>query len=75
MATIQTHEFEERNGKRHIAQRSDGLSRDSNAQLGLQATRSYPSTLLSDLRLNGRGNQPIQTALIRDMQRTYGQTW
>lgn len=33
---------------------------------------SYPTSLLADARLNGRGNQPVRTALMRQMQQTYG---
>src|ERR1043165_4228634 len=33
---------------------------------------SYPASLLSHHKLDGRGNRPVQTALMLQMQRTYG---
>ncbi|HYO50895.1 MAG TPA: DUF4157 domain-containing protein [Chloroflexia bacterium] len=33
---------------------------------------SYSGSLLGDPRLDGRGNQPVKTAVMRQMQRTYG---
>lgn len=33
---------------------------------------AYPTSLLNDPRLNGRGNQPVRVALMREMQQTYG---
>ncbi len=33
---------------------------------------SYPTSLLSDPRLGGRGNGPVRSALMLQMQRTYG---
>src|SRR5437588_13083786 len=37
-----------------------------------ESVPSYPASLLSDPRLNGRGNGPVRTALMRQMQQTYG---
>ncbi len=33
---------------------------------------AYSSSLLGDARLNGRGNQPVKVALMRQMQQSYG---
>jgi hypothetical protein len=37
-----------------------------------ESTPSYPQSLLADPRLSGRGNGPVRTALMRQMQQTYG---
>lgn len=37
-----------------------------------ESVPSYPASLLSDVRLGGRGNGPVRTALMLQMQRTYG---
>src|SRR5947209_2321934 len=34
--------------------------------------RSYPSSLLGDPRLGGRGNGSVRTAILRQAQQTYG---
>src|ERR1043165_5083012 len=45
----------------------------THAQAVQEATApSYPSTLLNDPRLKGRGNGSVRTALMLQMQQTYG---
>jgi hypothetical protein len=57
-------------------QRADHRSAQHEAGLqGLAApglAPSYSNSLVGDARLNGRGNQPVKAAVMRQMQRKYG---
>lgn len=40
--------------------------------LGQETLPAYPSSLLGDARLSGRGNGPVRSALVQRMQQSYG---
>lgn len=68
MAEIDTRENEER---RPIHQTRESAEQSEHFPPPTQA-HSYPSSLLGDARLSGRGNEPVRVALMRQMQETYG---
>jgi hypothetical protein len=52
----------------HIEHATNG---PESAQAG-QGVGSYSASLLNDSRLDGRGNEPVRIALMRQMQQSYG---
>lgn len=53
-------------------QRTEQSSEGGEGALASASAPSYPTSLLSDSRLSGRGNGPVRTAMMLQMQRTYG---
>jgi hypothetical protein len=67
-------EHDEHRKLQRAKQHADGEHAD-NGPGELQApdsVPSYPPSLLADVKLSGRGNGPVRTALMRQMQQTYG---
>lgn len=65
----QEHERDEHQRARHIEQNTQ----EPQAVWDQQETPSYPTSLLNDTKVvNSRGNKPVQTALMVQMQQTYG---
>src|SRR5262245_48415701 len=58
--------------QRHSAHRHAVTDPPEHANSAYEAAPSYPAPLLGDCKLNGRGNAPVQTALMLQMQRKYG---
>jgi hypothetical protein len=58
--------------KRHSEQVFEGPTHDHGPASDHESTPNYPSTLLGDSRLSGRGNAPVRTAVMQRMQQTVG---
>jgi hypothetical protein len=72
MTESQSIEHDER---RRDRQANAVVAHDTGEQMGLAGPATapdYPVALLGNPRLNGRGNQPVKTAVMQRMQRTYG---
>lgn len=72
MSDDSTRDFDEQSSKRVTEQYVEGPSTGHGASSGTEAMPSYPTSLLSDARINGRGNQPVRTAIMQRLQQTYG---
>src|SRR4051812_23352504 len=53
-------------------QRAEPTTAGPESLLAPENAPLYPTSLLNDPRLSGRGNGPVRTALMLQMQRTYG---
>ncbi|HYO50354.1 MAG TPA: DUF4157 domain-containing protein, partial [Chloroflexia bacterium] len=58
--------------KRHSEQVFEGPTHDHGPASAQESAANYPSTLLGDSRLSGRGNAPVRTAVMQRMQQTVG---
>jgi hypothetical protein len=58
--------------KRHSEQVFEGPTHDHGPSSHHESAPNYPSTLLGDSRLSGRGNAPVRTAVMQRMQQTVG---
>jgi hypothetical protein len=58
--------------KRHSEQVFEGPTHDHGPASGHESAPNYPSSLLGDSRLSGRGNAPVRTAVMQRMQQTVG---
>jgi hypothetical protein len=58
--------------KRHSEQVFEGPTHDHGPASDHESTPNYPTTLLGDSRLSGRGNAPVRTAVMQRMQQTVG---
>ena len=58
--------------KRHSEQVFEGPTHDHGPASDHESAPNYPSTLLGDSRLSGRGNAPVRTAVMQRMQQTVG---
>ena len=72
MSDDTSRDFDEQSSKRLGEQVNEGPTSDRGAGASVETTVQYPTSLLGDARLGGRGNQPVQTALLQRMQREYG---
>lgn len=58
--------------QRHGADRANQSTHDKSTPAPIQEKPSYSPALLATASLNGRGNTPVQTSLLVDMQQTRG---
>jgi hypothetical protein len=72
MSDDSTRDFDDQSAKRLTEQYTEGPSADHGARHNGEAAPSYPTSLLNDPRINGRGNQPVRTAILQRLQQTYG---
>ncbi len=70
MTEDQTREREEYKRVKRMDQSTE--EHEGSLAHGSESLPSYPASLLADTRLNGRGNEPVRVALMRQMQQTYG---
>jgi hypothetical protein len=72
MPAYSRHELDDHHRTQRTRQPSAQLTASRENRPSPGHTSTYASTLLGDSRLNGRGNQPVKVAMMRQAQQGYG---
>jgi|GEM_PF-5747244 len=67
-----THDLDDHISKRHSEFDVAGPTHDGGAASSRESAPEYPSSVLSNPSINGRGNAPVKAAVMQRMQQTHG---
>lgn len=67
-----THDLDDHMSKRQSAFDVEGPSHDGGAASSHESAPEYPTSVLNNSSINGRGNAPVKAAVMQRMQQTHG---